>query len=89
MRQRWRRQSNVGAGALLLHVGRVVAAAALTARLRQRQRQVFDGRLGLRNYSPSKILMQRRWRRGCGDVGGEEEATTAMVDVGWYIVSAK
>jgi hypothetical protein len=98
MHRRWRRGcGNVGGDKAMsalarsyCNVGRVVAAAALTARLRQRQRQVLDGRLlGLRDYAPSKILMQRRWRRGCGDVGGKEEATTAMVDVGWYIVSAK
>ncbi len=60
------------------NVGGVVAAAALTARLRQRQRQVLNGCLGPPDYAPSKILMQRRWRRGCGDVGGKEDAMTAL-----------
>jgi hypothetical protein len=94
MQRRWRRGcGNVGGdkatSALArsyCNVGGVVAAAALTARLRQRQRQVLDGRLGPRDYAPSKILMQRRWRRGCGDVGGEEEATTAM-DGCWLVHS--
>ncbi len=86
MQQRWRRGcGNIGGDKATLAlarsyciVGEVVAAAALTARLHQRQRQVLDGRLGPRDYAPLKILMQRRWRRGCGDVGGEEEATTAL-----------
>ncbi len=86
MQRRWRRGcGNVGGdeatSALArsyCNVGGVVAAAALTARLRQRQRRVLDGRLGPRDYAPSKILMQRRWRRGCGDVGSKEEATTAL-----------
>ncbi len=87
MQRRWQhRCGNVGgneATSVLArsycNVGGVVAAAALTAQLRQRQRQVLDGRLGPRDYAPSKILMQRRWRRGCGNVGGKEEATTALV----------
>ncbi len=86
MQRRWRRGcGNVGGNKTTsalarsyCNVGRVVAVVALTARLRQRQRQVLDGRLGPRDYAPSKILMQRRLRRGCGDVGGEEEATTAL-----------
>ncbi len=86
MQWRWRRGcGNVGGdkatSALVrsyCNVGGVVAAAALTSRLRQCQRQVLGGRLGLRDYAPSKILMQRRWQRGCGDVGGEEEATMAL-----------
>ncbi len=60
------------------NVGGVVAAAALTARLRLPQRQVLNGRLGPRDYAPLKILMQRRWRRGCVNVGGEEDAMTAL-----------
>ncbi len=94
MQRRWRRGcGNVGGdkatSALArsyCNVGGVVAAAALTARLRQRLRQVLDGRLGPRDYAPLKILMQRCWRRGCGNVGGEEEATTAM-DGCWLVHS--
>jgi len=29
--------------------------------------------------APPTILMQRRWWRGCGNVGGKKEATTALV----------
>ncbi len=81
MQRRWHHGcGNVGGGdeatsALArsyCNVGGVVAAAALTARLGQRQRQVLDGGLGPRDYAPSKILMQRRWRRGCGNVGGDK-----------------
>ncbi len=80
MQWRWRRGcGNVGGNKAMsalarsyCNVGGVVAAAALTVQLRRRQRQVLDGRLGPRDYAPLKILMQRRWRRGCGDVGGEE-----------------
>ncbi len=60
------------------NVGGVVAAEALTALLHQHQRQVLNGRLGPCDYAPSKILMQQRWRCGCGDVGGEEDAMTAL-----------
>ena len=94
MQRRWRRGcGNVGGNEATLalarsycNIGGVVAAAALTARLRQRQRQVLDGRLGPRDYAPSKILMKRRWRRGCVDVRGKEEATTAM-DGCWLVHS--
>ena len=86
MQRRWRRRcGNVGGNEAILalarsycNIGGVVAAVALTVRLCQRQRQVLDGGLGPRDYAPSKILMQRRWRRRCGNVGGEEEATTAL-----------
>ncbi len=84
-RRWWRGCGNVGGDKATLalarsycNVGGVVAVVALTAGLRQRQRQVLDGRLSLRNYAPLKILMQRCWRRGCGEVGGKEEATTAL-----------
>ncbi len=86
MQRHWRRGcGNIGGNEATsalarsyCNVGGVVAAAALTARLHQRQRRVLDGRLGPRNYAPSKVLMQQRWRRGCGNVGGKEEATTAL-----------
>ncbi len=94
MQRRWRRGcSNIGGDKAMsalarsyCNVGGVVAAAALMARLRQRQRQVLDGRLGPRDYALLKILMQQRWRRGCGDVGGKEEATTVM-DGCWLVHS--
>ncbi len=86
MQQRWRRGcGNVGGdkatSALArsyCNVGGVVAGAALTARLRRRQRRVLNGCLGPRDYAPSKILKQRRWRRECGNVGGKEDAMTAL-----------
>jgi hypothetical protein len=99
MQRRWRRGcGNVGGdeGTSALarsycNDGRVVAAAALTARLRQRQGRVLDGGLGPRNYAPSKILMQRRWRRRCGNVGGDE-ATLALArsycNVGGVVAAA-
>jgi hypothetical protein len=86
MQRHWQRGcGNIGGDEATLalarsycNVGGVVAAAALTAQLRQCQRRVLDGRLGPRDYAPSKILMQRRWRRGYGDVSGKEEATMAL-----------
>ncbi len=86
MQRRWRRGcgnvcGNKATSALArsyCNIGGVVAAVALTARLRQRQRRVLDGNLGPRDYAPLKILMQRCGWRGCGDVGGKEEATTAL-----------
>ena len=94
MQRRWRRGcGNVGGNKAMLALARSycnvsggVAAAALTARLRQCRRQVLDGCLGPHDYAPSKILMQRHWQRGCGNVSGKEEATTAM-DGCWLVHS--
>ncbi len=81
-RRRRRGCGNVGGkeatSALACSYCNVGGVVALTARLRQRQRRVLNGPLGPRDYAPSKILMQRRWRRGCGDVGGKEDAMTAL-----------
>ncbi len=100
MQQCWRRGcGNVGGGEAMLALARsycnvsgVVAAAALTERLRQRQRQVLDGGLGPRDYAPLKILMQRRWWRGCGNVGGNEAKSSlarSYCNVGGVVAAAR